>query len=80
MHIITSFFITCSDLTCMRERERGMMCIRWSNMVVVVNCDIIAMMFTNSMVTSLAIKGIHVLYFLVTGDNPKLIFVDFDLL
>jgi hypothetical protein len=36
MHIITPFFITCSDPTSMRERMWGMVCIRWSNLVVVV--------------------------------------------
>jgi hypothetical protein len=41
MHIVTPFFITCSDPTCMRDRERGIVCIRWSNLVVVVDCDTI---------------------------------------
>jgi hypothetical protein len=39
MHIVTPFFTICSDPTSMLERERGMVCIRWSNLVVVVNCD-----------------------------------------
>jgi hypothetical protein len=38
MHIFTPFFITCSDPTSMREHE-GVVCIRWSNLVVVLNCD-----------------------------------------
>ena len=33
------FFITCSDQTFMQEHVRGMVCIRWSNMVVVRDCD-----------------------------------------
>jgi hypothetical protein len=39
MHIFTPFFITCSDSTSMREYVWGMACIRWINLVVVVDCD-----------------------------------------
>jgi hypothetical protein len=39
MHIVTPFFITCFDPTSMREHVWGMVCIRWSNLVVGVNCD-----------------------------------------
>jgi hypothetical protein len=43
---------------------REMLCIRWSNMVVIVNYDssfISTMVFTNSFVTSQGIKIMHVL-------------------
>jgi hypothetical protein len=66
MHIVISFFITCHDPTSMREHE-GMVCIRWSNLVVVVNCDRNFMTcygVCQSVVTSLGIKRMHVLYFL----------------
>jgi hypothetical protein len=51
MHIFTPFFTTCYDQTCMQEHVWGMVCIRWNNMVVVVNCDnnfIFTMVITNS--------------------------------
>jgi hypothetical protein len=38
MHIVTPFFITCSDPTSRRERVWGIVCIRWSKLVGVVNC------------------------------------------
>jgi hypothetical protein len=44
-----------------------MVCVRWSNLVVVVDCDsnfIATMVFTNSYVTSLGRKRMHVLYYL----------------
>jgi hypothetical protein len=34
------------------------------------------MVFANSAVTSLGIKRMHVLYFLVTAENPKLTFIE----
>jgi hypothetical protein len=56
-HIVTPFFSTCYDQACMRELLWGMLCVRWSNMVVVVvDCDrnfIATMVVTNSFVTSL---------------------------
>jgi hypothetical protein len=64
MHIVIQFFITCSDPTCMREHVWGMVCIRWSNLVVVVDCDnnfIATMVLINSVVTSLGRKRMHVL-------------------
>jgi hypothetical protein len=39
MHIVTPFFTTYYDQTCMQENVWVMVCIRWSNMVVLVNCD-----------------------------------------
>jgi hypothetical protein len=39
MHIITLFFITCSGPTSMREHVWGIVCIRWSNLVAVADCD-----------------------------------------
>jgi hypothetical protein len=41
----------------------GMVCIKWSNLVVVVDCDsnLIAMVFTKYVVTSLGRKIMHVL-------------------
>jgi hypothetical protein len=51
MHVVTPFFTTYYDQTSMREHVRGMVCIKWSNKVVVVNCDnnfISTMVFTNS--------------------------------
>jgi hypothetical protein len=51
MQIVTPFFTTCYDQTCMRDQVWVMVCIRRSNMVVVVNCDnnfISTMGFTNS--------------------------------
>jgi hypothetical protein len=71
------FFITCSDPTSMRE-HKGVVYIKWSNLVVVVIMTAIscsAMVFTNSVVTSLGRKRMHVLYFLVTAENPKLTFI-----
>jgi hypothetical protein len=56
--------ITCSGQTCMQEHVWGMMCVRWSNLVVVVDCDsnfVAIMVFTNSVVTSLGKKRRHVL-------------------
>jgi hypothetical protein len=38
------------------------------------------MVFTNYVVTSLGIKRMHVLYFLVIVENPKLTFIDIVLL
>jgi hypothetical protein len=64
MYIVTPFFITYSDPTCMREHVWEIVCVRWSNLVVVVDRDnnfIAAMVFTNSVVTSLGRKGMHVL-------------------
>jgi hypothetical protein len=52
-----------------------MVCIRWSNLVVVVDCDsnfIATMVFANSFVISLGRKRMHVLNFLVTAENPCL--------
>jgi hypothetical protein len=79
MHIVTLFFITCSDPTCMRKRERGMVCIRWSNLVVVVvSCDRILTCYgvyqfhgylTRDKKNACAI-------FLVTAESPKLKFID----
>jgi hypothetical protein len=65
----------------MQEHE-GAVYIRWSNLVVAVNCDINFMTccgVCQSVVTSLGIKRMYVLYFLVTAKNPKLTFIDFDL-
>jgi hypothetical protein len=64
MHIVTLFFSNCYDQECMREHVRGMVCVRWSNMVVVVDCDsnlIATMGFYQFFVTSLGIKTVHVL-------------------
>jgi hypothetical protein len=73
-----SLLLVLIQLVC--ESMRGMVCIRWSNLVVVVNCDSNFMTFygvCQSVVTSLGIKRMHVLYFLVTAENPKLTFMDF---
>jgi hypothetical protein len=52
MFIVTPFFTTCYDQECTQEHVRGMVCVRRSNMVVVVvNCGsnfISIMVFTNS--------------------------------
>jgi hypothetical protein len=39
MNIVTPFYINCSDPTSMREHVWGMVCIRWINLVVVMNYD-----------------------------------------
>jgi hypothetical protein len=61
----------------MREHVWGMVCIKWSNVVVVVvNCDnnfISTMVFTNSVVTSLGRKRMHMLKFLISAKKPCLI-------
>jgi hypothetical protein len=67
MHIITPFLIASCDQTCMQERVWGNVCIRWSNMVVVMNCDsklTIYYGFYLSFVTSLGIKWMHMLQLL----------------
>jgi hypothetical protein len=49
--------------------------VRWSKMVVVVDCDgnfIATMVFINSFVTSLGRKRMHVLQFLLIAKNPFL--------
>jgi hypothetical protein len=43
--------------------------------VIAISCS--AMVFTSSIVTSLGRKIMHVLYFLVTAENPKLTFMDY---
>jgi hypothetical protein len=75
-----SLLLVLIQLVC--ESMRGMMCIRWSNLVVVVNCDNNFMTcygVCQSVVTSLGIKRMHVLYFLVSAKNPKLTLIDHDL-
>jgi hypothetical protein len=61
------------------ESMRGMVC-RWSNLVVAVNCDN-NFMFCYGVYqfrSYLARKKImHVLYFIVTAENPKLTFIEF---
>jgi hypothetical protein len=81
MHIFTPFFTTCYDHTCMGEHVWEMVCLRWSNMVVVVNCDsnfISTMVFTNSFVTLLGRKCKHVLKFLLTAKNLAYIHAQID--
>jgi hypothetical protein len=72
-----SLLLVLIQLVC--ESMRGVVCIRWSNLVVVVNCDSNFMTFygvCQPVVTSLGIKRMHVLYFLVTAENPKLTVMD----
>jgi hypothetical protein len=56
-------------------------CIRWSNLVVVANCDRnfhdLLWCLPITVVTSLGIKRKHVLYFLGIAENPKLTFMHF---
>jgi hypothetical protein len=64
MHIVTPFVTTYSDPTSMGEHVWVMVCITWSNLVVVMDCDnnfIAIMVFTNSVVTSLGRQRMHVL-------------------
>jgi hypothetical protein len=52
------------DQACMREHLWGMVCVRWGNLVVVVDYDnifIANMVFSNWYVTSLGRKSMHVL-------------------
>jgi hypothetical protein len=53
----------------------GIVCVRWSNLVVVVDCDnnfISTMVFTNSYVTSLGRKACMCYIILVIAENPRL--------
>jgi hypothetical protein len=59
-----SYYLFLSNL--LWEHVWGMVCVIWSNLVVIVACDnnfIATMVFINSFITSLGIKRIHVWYY-----------------
>jgi hypothetical protein len=76
-----SLLIVLIQLVC--QSMMGTVCIRWSKLIVVLNCEQnswSAMVVYQSVVISLGIKRVNMLYFLVTTENPNLTFIDIVLL